>query len=71
MFITVLGVNSNEDDESEVCRPLNDECSIDNDCCTHNCRITFYFFRRYCKEPINMINSYKFFISPRGRQNLR
>jgi len=65
--ISVLGVNNNEDnnDENKICHPFNTECSIDRDCCTQNCRRTFYYFRRYCKEPINMMNAYKFFVSPR------
>jgi len=33
---------------------LNEECNVDEDCYTENCRRSFYIFKKYCKEPISM-----------------
>lgn len=60
-FISVLEVNCNN---SVVCHNLNERCTKDEDCCTHNCRRSLNFFTKYCKEPIPIIELVKLIMGP-------
>ncbi|VVC31881.1 RlpA-like protein, double-psi beta-barrel domain [Cinara cedri] len=47
-----------------ICKRLNDNCYEDKECCSLNCKRSFYFFRGYCDMDKTILSSAKYMVPP-------
>lgn len=63
-------MNGDDFDNVSVCKDVNQECSVDHDCCSSRCGRSFSLFTKYCKDSVTIMSKIRNIISPKGKYRM-